>query len=413
MTIRKGALFATAAIGLALMGRAAGAAEVVWWAPNWEQPRINDLVKKFEAANPGTTVKLEITVSDGLQSRVLVALQSGSPPDLIDIQSGWNIPYANTGKLMALDDLIAKEKLDLKDFLPVALGTAQVGGKTYGIPYRIESHALIYNKGLFRDAGLDPNKPPTTWQELIDDAKKLTKKNAAGQDQYGFAITGGGEFGNTVFRSVPFMWMNGGGIISDDMKTVTVNSPASVEAVKFYTDMYTTLKVSPPSTLQNDGTANRRLFIAGTVAMYQSGQFDLGSIHQENPKLELGVGLLPAPEGKKPSALLGGWSWVIPADAKNKDGAQKLIAFMSQPENMGVYTDTFPARVSAMNLPRFQDPELKAFKDMLPYAKAPPPQKNWIDITQAYFNHVQEILLGKATPQKAMDAAAAEIKPLL
>ena len=77
---------------------------------------------------------------------------------------------------------------------------------------------------MFKDAGLDPENPPQTWDQLVDAAKKLTH-----DDQYGFAITGGGEFGNTIFRSLPFIWMNGGSIISDDMTKATVNEPAAVE----------------------------------------------------------------------------------------------------------------------------------------------------------------------------------------
>jgi multiple sugar transport system substrate-binding protein len=410
---RRAAFMVTAAVGLLFQAGAASADEVVWWAPNWGQARAEDLARKFEAANPDTRIRIEVTVSDGLQNRILVALQSGSPPELIDAQSGWNIPYANTGKLLPLDDFVAKEAIDLQDFHPVALRTATSGGRLYGIPYRIESHALIYSKNAYREAGLDPDDPPETWPELIDYAKKLTRTTASGQQQYGFAITGGGEIGNTVFRSLPFLWMNGGGILSDDLEEVIVNRPESVEAVKFYTDMFTELGVSPPSTLQNDGTANRRLFIAGAVAQYQSGQFDLNSIHQENPGIEIGAAQIPHPEGKQTAALLGGWNWIIPAEAKNKEGALKFVAFLSQPENMGFYTDTFPARTSAMDLPRFQDPELQGFKAMLPFARQPPPHPNWIQITQIYFNHVQEILLGAATPQEAMDAAAEEIEPLL
>ena len=149
------------------------------------------------------------------------------------------------------------------DYVPAALDYDTWDGKLWGIPYRIETHGVIYNKGMFKAASLDPEKPPQTWTELVDAAKKLT-----GGDKYGFAITGGGEFGNTVFRSLPFIWMNGGSILSEDMTKATVNEPAAVEAVKFYTDKLVTEQVSPPSTLQNDGTANRRLFIAETVAMY-------------------------------------------------------------------------------------------------------------------------------------------------
>lgn len=266
---------------------------------------------------------------------------------------------------------------------------------------------MIYNKGMFEAAGLDPESPPQTWTELVDAAKKVTSG-----DQYGFAVTGGGEFGNTVFRSLPFIWMNGGSIISDDMTRATVNEPAAVEAVKFYTDMFTE-GLSPPSTLQNDGTANRRLFIAGTVAAYQSGQFDINSIRTENPDIDIGVMTIPHPEGKETAAILGGWSFIVPRDAANPEDAKKFVAFLAESDNMGFFTDTFPARVSAMSLSRFDDPILANFKAMLPYGRRVPPHKNWIQITQAYFNGVQRILLGDASAQEAMDDAAVEIQDLL
>jgi multiple sugar transport system substrate-binding protein len=410
--LRKAALAMTALTGLAWQAGAANAAEVVWWAPNWGQARAQELVARFEKENPGTKVKLEITVSDGLQNRILVALRSGNTPDLIDVANGWNIPFAQTNQLLPLDDEVAKAKLDLKDFLPAALKTATVNDKLYGLPYRVEAHALIYNKGAYQEAGLDPERPPKTWAELVDYSKKLTRATPKGQ-QYGFGITGGGEFGNTVFRSLPFIWMNGGSILSDDLKTVQVNSPETVKAVEFYTNMLTKEKVAPPSTLENDGTALRRLFIAGTIAQYQSGQFDLASIHKENPDIKVGTAPIPHPDGKQTAAILGGWNFVIPAKAKNKDDAVKLMAFLAKPENMGFYTDTFPARTSAMDLPRFKDPELAAFKEMLPVARQQPAAANWVQISQTYFNHVQEVLLGGSTPQKAMDAAAEEMKPLL
>ncbi len=264
---------------------------------------------------------------------------------------------------------------------------------------------------MFRDAGLDPDNPPQTWEEFVKAAQALTKTGADGKPQYGFAITGGGEFGNTVYRSVPFLRMNGGGILNADGKVI-VNTPESVAGLKFYTDFYTTLKTSPPSTLENDGIANRQLFTAGAVAMYQSGQYDLATIHKENPKLEVSSIMIPHPEGKQTTALLGGWNWIVPKDAPNKKDAAVLLAYLAQPEVMGVYTDTFPARESAMSQPRFQDPELKAYRDMLPYARAPWPVPNWTQMTQIYFTYVQEVMTGSMTPQEAMDAAAGEIEGL-
>lgn len=401
----RGILLAAASVMvLAFAGGSAVAGDILWWTPNWGEARARELAAKFEAANPGIKVNLEITVSDGLPARIQTALVSGSPPDLIEAQHGWVAPYAQAGLVLPLDDVLQ----DKDDYIPAALDYDTWDGRLWGIPYRIETHGVIYNKGAFTAAGLDPEKPPQTWTELVDAAKKLT-----GGDKYGFAITGGGEFGNTVFRSLPFIWMNGGSIISEDMTTATVNAPEAVEAVKFYTDMLVTHQVSPPSTLQNDGTANRRLFIAETVSMYQSGQFDIGSIRKENANIDIGVMTIPHPEGKETAAILGGWSFIIPKDAKNPEETKKLVQFLAQSENMGFFTDTFPARKSAMEMERFQDPILANFKAMLPFGRRVPPHKNWIPITQAYFDGVQRILVGDQEPQEAMDQAAEEIQALL
>ncbi|MEF2070053.1 ABC transporter substrate-binding protein [Consotaella aegiceratis] len=406
-------LSATAALAMGgfCLPVAATAGEVTWWAPNWEQPRVNQIIEDFQAEYPDIKVNLETTVAEGLQNKILVALQSGSPPDVIDSQNGWNIPFAAQGLLSPIDELMADKDLDWSDFLDSGLATTKYDGAVYGLPYRIESHAVIINRGMFRDAGLDPDNPPQTWDEFAEAAKALTKTREDGTEQYGFAITGGGEFGNTVYRSVPFLRMNGGGILDADGKVV-VNTSESVAGLKFYTDFYTDLKTSPPSTLENDGIANRQLFSAGAVAMYQSGQYDLATIHKENPDIETGSIMLPHPEGKDTTALLGGWNWIVPADAPNKEDAATLLAYLARPEVMGVYTDTFPARDSAMSQPRFQDPELKAFRDMLPYARAPWPVPNWTQMTQTYFTYVQEVLVGSMEPQEAMDAAAEEIEPL-
>lgn len=402
MFSKKLTLFAAASI-LAGTGLA-NAGEVTWWTPNFNEVRARQLVKTFEAENPDIKVKLEITTADGLAQRILTTMQSGAAPDLIDVQHGWVNGYARNELVMKLDDVIE----DREDYVPGALAYGTYEDALWAIPYRIESHAVIYNKDHFREAGLDPDKPLETWSELADAAKKLTKEGRSG-----FAITGGGEVGNTIFRSLPFILMNGGSIISDDQKKATVNEPKSVEAVKFYTDMYTELKASPASTLENDGTANRRLFIAGTVSMYQSGQFDVVNIRSENPKIDVGVMPIPHPEGAETASILGGWSLVVPAHARNPEEGKVLLRFLAKAENQAILTDTFPARTSGMNAERFKNPDLDAFKAMLPYGRALPANKNWVQITQAYFDGIQRILLGDEDVQTSMDYAAEDIQALL
>ena len=111
--------------------------------------------------------------------------------------------------------------------------------------------------------------------------------------------------------------------------------------------------------------------------------------------------------------MLGGWNFVVPRQARNREGAAKLIGFLAKPENMGLYTDTFPARVSAMELPRFRDPILQPFREMLPFARATPPLASWVQIVQLFFDNTQRILLREATPQDAMNEANRAIQRLI
>src|SRR5271169_5638602 len=300
---------------------AAKQATVTWWAPNFNDPRSDQLAAKFMKDHPNITIDVQKTVAAGLQDKILVAIQSGTTPDIIDTNIAWTVSYAATGQLLALDDYIAKSKvIDPRDFMPGAWNGMVYGGKVYGIPYRAESHAFLYNKKMYKAAGLDPNTPPKTWTELLDNAKKLTQATGD-KPVYGVGIAGGGEVGNMITILVAWIWMNGGDVVSSDFKRITINEPPAVEAVKFYTDLLTTYKVAPTSTLQNDGTAMRNLFIQGSIAQFQQGSYAIAPIHRDNPGIEIGYGPLPAPEGKKPAAVLGGWSFIIPNAAASKDAA--------------------------------------------------------------------------------------------
>ncbi len=400
------------AAGLALPTLVAHAETVTWWTPNWGQERAAKLAADFEKANPDIQIKMEITVANGLQNRIMVALRSGNPPDLIDTSTSWMTPYAATGKLLALDDF-AKKNVDMQDLLPEPVKAATYQGKLYGLPYRAQTLGMIYNKGLYREAGLNPDHPPQTWDELIEMSKKLTKKNAEGKDQYGLGVAGGGEQQNMITRMVPFIWMNGGDVLNEGMTKATINQPAAVEAVTFYTDPLTKYKIAPPSTLQNDGLALRRLFDTGTIAQYLSGQYDLPAIKKEAPDIDIGVAMFPHPKGKETAGILSGWDFIVPADSAHQDATLKFVAFLMKPENQGFYTDTFPAAQSAMSMPRFQDPLLQPFKEALKYARPLPASPAWIRTTQIVYSSVQSIMLGQATPQAAMDSAAQQIDAAL
>jgi ABC-type glycerol-3-phosphate transport system substrate-binding protein len=400
---RKSLLLTTAVAATLLVPGVALAGEITWWAPNWGTERAQKLADDFHKAHPDITVRIETTTSTGLPERVMTALQSGSGPDVIDVQHPWVQGYAQQDLVLPLDDVIK----DKADYNPAAINYVTYQDHLYGVPYRVECIGVIFNVDDFTKAGLDPNKPPQTWDEWSDYAKKLTADG-----RYGMAITGGGEQGNTITRSLPLIWMNGGDVISKDGKTAQINSPEAVAAIQFYTDFYKN-GFSPPSTLQNDGVANRQLFVANQVAMYQSGQYDIAPIQKAAPDLKFGAFPIPHPEGKPSACLLTGWSFVVPKDAPNPTDAKTFIQFLGEADNQGYYTDTFPARQSALSLPRFQDPLLKPFAAALKDGRPAPNNPQWVQVQQAMFNGIQRVLTGQQTAQQAMDQANDDIQALL
>src|SRR4051812_13948801 len=235
-----------AALALVVLTAPASAADVVWWVTEPGKDLAAKLAAEFEKENPDIKVKLQTNPYGGLQNKVMIALRSGIPPDVIEVQTSWITPYVATGKLRDITGVVSAN-LDLKDFVPAALESARSDGKLYGLPFQAEALAMFYRKDLYRAAGLDPEKPPQTWPDFVEVAKKLTVVGADGKRSYGYGIAGGGPEGegNTLYRSLPYMWMNGGGILSDDNKQAIANKPESVEAIRFYTDMFTKLKVAP------------------------------------------------------------------------------------------------------------------------------------------------------------------------
>jgi multiple sugar transport system substrate-binding protein len=386
---------------------------ITWWSPVWNEPRGDDLATAFTEANPGITVDVQKTVGQGLQDKILVALQSGAAPDIIDTQIPWVVPYSFTGFIQELNDYVdASDTVDPADFFEGVWGGMVDDGSIYGIPHRTEAHGFIYNKDMYRAAGLDPDVPPANWDEMLANAIALTDTSGS-TPQYGIGIVGGGEIGNLVYNMMPWIWSNGGGVLTEDYSRVIVNEPAAVEAVKFYTDMLVVHHVAPPSTLQNGGNQNRDLFAEGVVAQFQSGSYVIKPILAVDPDMDFGFGMIPAPEGKSPAAVLGGWAYVIPSSAKEKDAAWSFIEFLAEPDNMAHYTDTFPPTRTAMQNPKFSAPEFEMFIDMLPYARATPPIPGWPQMTAILQREVQAILLGQKTAQDAMDDAAAAMSSLL
>lgn len=379
--------------------------ELTIWTGSWNESVLTPLIQKFEGENPGIKVKAEYLAWDGMEDKLTIALQQDNGPDIVDMAIAWTSSFVGMNKLAKLDEYIQKNNMDMSDFYEGALKTATYNNSYYALPYRTETIGLFYNKKLFQEAGLDPEKAPSTWQELAEYAKALTKGDVAG---FGMC---GKEAGNVTTQIYSIIMANGGKILSDDLSKAAFDSPEAVEAFKFWTDLYTKDKAVPSSVLENDNTTNRNLFAQEKVAMYMSGNYDIDPILEANPNISMGFAIVP--KMKTNATQLGGWNIGMTTTCKDKEAGFKLCQFLSSTENSPIFSNTFSARKSATSDPKYSDPNLKAFMEANNYGQPIPGSPKMSQITNILYNAAQAVLIGDKTAEQAIKDAAEEANGIL
>lgn len=280
---------------------------------------FDDRVKEFEKANPDIVVKSEEYQWTG--PTFATQLAGGTLPDV------FNVPFTDSQSLLQagqLADITAEvDKLPYADkFNENVLAVAKSGDKIFGIPYGPYAMGLSYNREIFTKAGLDPDKPPTTWDEVRQDAKTIAEKvpGVAGYMQMTQGNTGGWELTTTVYSRGGRMETTDGG------KTkVTTNNPVTKEALQWLHDLRWEDN-SVGSNFLLDWSGINQAFGAGQIAMYPSGSDVLTSLVQQNavdPK-NYGLTMLPVDSSDKNAGVLGGGN--VAAVSPKSSQAQKEAA---------------------------------------------------------------------------------------
>ena len=371
-------------------GRDDSTGAVEWWVPDWDYDGAVDLVAEFESRNPDIDVELVKTTGDTVANRTAVALDSGNTPDVIT-ESIARVPsYVAKDQLADVSDLYGDDALPVDDFAPGLVDSLTSGGATYAVPYRWATNALIYNPELFAAAGID--EPPATWDEFVADAKRLTSG-----DVVGTAWPMSGDPSDLTLRFLDFA-ISDGATIEDGAPVLTADS------VDASLDLMGTSVVegwASPSSFELDNTGIRELFLQGRIAMYPGGVFDVTeALDQDAP---IATALLPGPDG--PGTAQGvGWAYLVPSASDNQDNAKRLVSFLAEPQNMAALTQTFPARLSASDDPKFQTPERQAYATQLAEHSVPAAaDPAWTASVQAVHDQIQKVALGDSTVTEARD----------
>jgi multiple sugar transport system substrate-binding protein len=378
---------------------ASSSGTVTWWVPDWDWDGATKLVKQFESENSSLHVEMVKTTGGTVANKVSVALDAGNTPDVITESIARTKRYNDKGQLADLTSLY-DANMPASDFAARLIDTLTVDGKTYAVPYRWATNALIYNTDLFAKAGI--SGPPTTWQEFVDDAKKLTTSTVAGT-----AWPMQGDPSDLTLRLLDFALQDGTTIQNGTPKFTKSSVEHALQLMgTSVVDGYAT-----KSSFELNNTGIRDLFLQGRVAMYLGGVFDADTAVSQ--KFPVGTAIAPGPSG--PGVQEGvGWDYIVPKAAKNLEGAKKLVSFLGRPENMASLTMTFPARVSAARDAKFQTDVRKPFADQLAKYSIPAPNDpRWTAMIPFVHDTIQQVALGSKSPQDAAAAIMAEAEKSL
>lgn len=296
------------------------------------------LVKKFEAENPGTKVKVSAFPFEQYRDKVLVAMKGGTGPDVLALDQVWMAEFA-AGKLIAplSDQLASSASIKKEDFFEGAWASNEYQDKNWGVPLNADVwEQMYYNADLFRAAGLDPDKPPTTWEEWNEAAGKFKQ----GSDQFGISLIGcKGE--PAVVMTDSLLFSNGGKIVDGDQ--AAFNSPENIAALTQYKNLLANAPSGTSGTCEQDAVGR---FTSGKAAMLLGGSWQQDTMN-DAAKFDWRIAVPPAPEGKKFVGALGGFNLALNAKAKNPEAAFKWIEFMAQPDNQAAVSSLIPAHKEA------------------------------------------------------------------
>lgn len=380
------------------------------------------LTGEFNKANPDIKVTAVYTGSyDETDIKTRAAIKAGRPPAAVIMSANFVTQYVINDEVEPFDSLIEADgkapKAFMADFWPALLGNAMVNGKVYGVPFHNSTPLLYYNVKHFEEAGLDPNKPPQTWEELADAAKKLTKREGGKITRYGIMSPSGYDFLGWMMTALTMS--NGGQYYNVDYGgEVYYDTPSMLGALTFYRDLIFKHKVMPEGVTEARSVATA--FFAGQTSMIFNTTGALSFV-RDNMKEPYKVAFVP--RNLRNAVAIGGASLILPKgqEEAKKKAAWRLIKWLTSPEISGGwsrFTGYFSPNMRAYDLPEMKaflekNPDAKVAFEQLPYARSWFATYNTIAVRKALEDEVQAVLSGKKQPPEALKAAQAKAEEVM
>jgi sn-glycerol 3-phosphate transport system substrate-binding protein len=371
---------------------------------------IAGLVGDFNKTHPDIQVTATYTGNyDVTLQKIQASKLAGTLPDVAVTEISSVPVLAALGAAQPIDELIASsgDKKLLDRFWPSMLLNCTYAGKVYGVPFQRSTPVMYYNKDAFSEAGLDPERPPVTWDELISVAQKLTTREGERTTRWGIELPL--EAFNWFYYALTYA--NGGETLSTDGTKVLWDEPKNIEALQFWHDLVNKYKVTPAYTPWNDGPQE---FAAGKTAMVWHSTGSQAFMRQ-NVKFHWGLGRIPRKIQFGPPSG-GGNMLMYATDPARKKAAWTFITWMSeaaQAARWSIASGYLATNIASWELPEMQalikeHPEVLVTKAQLADAKAEPASAKYAPARDILNALIKDVLANKASLVPATKQAVEE-----
>jgi sn-glycerol 3-phosphate transport system substrate-binding protein len=376
---------------------------------------VDGIVADFMKENPGISVKAIYAGNyNDARIKALAALKSGQPAQLSVMFSIDIYELIEQDAIIAFDEVVetAEERAWLDSFYPTLMENGRTAGKTWGIPFQRSTIVMYYNKDAFRVAGLDPEQPPATWDEMVALGKKLTKPDGS---QWGVMIPSTG-YPYWMFGALAMQ--NGQVLMNGDGDITYFDHPAVIGALQYWKDLGNKHGIMPKGTIEW-GTL-RQNFLEGKTAIMWHSTGNLTAV-KENASFDFGVAMLPASE-RRGTPTGGGNFYIFKKTTQDeRRAAMRLIKFMTSPERSAEwsmktgYMGVSPAAYETKALKQYvkQFPYAAVARDQLKYATAELSTYQTGRVRKLLDDAIQAALTGSKPPEAALKEAQKQANQLL
>ncbi|MGW6266326.1 extracellular solute-binding protein [Cellulosimicrobium funkei] len=377
--------------------------DITIWAMGEEGEKLPDFVQGFTEENPDANVEVTTIPWADVMTKFQTAVAAGTVPDAIMIGSSFMPTMVATGGLAPVPEGL----VDNDDFVEGAAASTVADGVAYGVPWYVETRVLYYRSDLAKAAGVEA---PTSWEELTAFAEAMKANGST----YGLQLPMGDAEDSTQVI-LPFYSQAGGSVLNEAGDGFDLDNQAMVDALDYYASFFTE-GLSP---LSGYGDSQNSAFVDGSDPAFISGPWMVNVLAdlQGEDWVEQNVATVPVPAGSSNNdSYIGGAHLGVFAEAKNADGAWKLIRWLSEPETQQAWFDAtsdLPALNSAWDYEALtSNPRTQVLQEQLENTIAPPTVPSWDELSATIETEAEKVANGQVTSEDAAKAIQAKADTL-